>query len=231
MKKKIFTLLFLLLTNFCSVYANNAIDEYTQIINNSTENNEMLPPTYCLRGIQFKLQKEYNLAIQDFEKALSYKTDANKKFFNIVYQELADTQYLLNDYQGAIKNISNAISIKPDDSYYYYFRAKQYLAIKDYTNAVKDATKSIQLKYKNPKAFKLRGLAEYKIGNIESAKKDLEYAKQQFFEIGNYDEYKSLISILNSLYQKDQNEIKESLEQLNKTLYTNINDNVHVILY
>ena len=51
----------------------------------------------------------------------------------------------MEDYDKAIKDLSKAIELDPDDSYNYYYRGEIFYSIKQYSNAIKDYLKAKEI--------------------------------------------------------------------------------------
>ena len=63
------------------------------------------------------------------------------------------------DYNGAIVDFNNAISLSPNDGDLYYGRGTAKLAMQNYADAVDDLTKAVELNPEDEESFHQRGYA------------------------------------------------------------------------
>jgi tetratricopeptide (TPR) repeat protein len=135
---------------------NRAIADYTEAIRIDSKNTI----AYGNRGISYGNKKEYDRAIADYEEAL--RIDPNLSYLrdNLAFAKLATSNWTVssqsstgtaqtrydnginlfsqNDYDGAIRELSEAIRIDPKFAMAYYFRGVSYFYKKDYDNAIAD---------------------------------------------------------------------------------------------
>lgn len=167
-------------------------------------------------------------------------SDAKKYFFKVMeinpeISESSDILYyyakiciLNNNFDEALKNILNAIEIKPDENLYYLELGKIYLYKNDYLKSVNALEYAIgQDENINSECYNYLGLANYKRRNFENA---LNYFKKAYElnpksliylnnlalthkSMNNKEEYEKLVSKITSLDPKTPEEFLE-LSQL-----------------
>jgi lipoprotein NlpI len=76
------------------------------------------------------------------------------------------------DYEKALRDISRAIELQPDDAEAISSRGSLYYQKQDYENAIRDFDKAIQMKPENIFTFWLRAAAYYDRGNYDAAIRD-----------------------------------------------------------
>ncbi|MCB9746846.1 MAG: tetratricopeptide repeat protein [Candidatus Omnitrophica bacterium] len=93
------------------------------------------------RGSYYSQQKQFNLALVDFNRALEFSPDYAYAYNNrgLIFKNQGDLTSALEDFNKAIEL---------DDQYYeaYYHRANLFRLLKDYNLALKDLNKSLALK-------------------------------------------------------------------------------------
>lgn len=111
-----------------------------------------------------RIRKRYTVspppALDNYEKILS---ESFRKSF-------------IKDYEGAIKDINQALKLKPYMEKLYFQRAKIKEEMKDYQGAKADYTKAILLKADYDLAFLNRGLLKIKLQDYTGARRDLNKA-------------------------------------------------------
>jgi len=74
---------------------------------------------YLFRGACYDESGRYDLALEDYNTALLNKNDKN----HLVFHNRAATYAKIKDFTNALKDISKAIELKPDESKYLNLRA------------------------------------------------------------------------------------------------------------
>jgi len=95
-----------------------------------------------------------------------------------VFFEKAMTDRLANDYSAADQELTLAIQESPDTGNYYYWRGDTRIRLQDYSNALADFNKSIELMPKDRPSRVGRGIAELWLDNPQAAVDDLTTAIQ-----------------------------------------------------
>ena len=126
---------------------------------------------YYYRGISQGTLKRYFQAIDDFTKVLELLPDEPKyrtsKFTVFLVRGL--TKNNLGDKTGAIKDLSKAIQINPQNSTAYFSRGMSKTSLGYFDDAIADYTKSIKLNPKNPNPYLFRADAKYKLGKKDAS--------------------------------------------------------------
>jgi tetratricopeptide (TPR) repeat protein len=91
-----------------------------------------------------------------------------------------------NDYKSAIKDITSAISLTPNISAYYWWRALDYFKLEDYQKTLNDLNTCLSISEKeddeedkvknNAYFYELRAYTNYELKNISSAREDCQTA-------------------------------------------------------
>lgn len=98
---------------------------------------------YASMGELYAIEKEYQLAINDFNVAM-YGYQDNQKVLSILYAERADMYRSLKEYGDAINDYSYALKLDPDNKVAYWNRAAAYNLNGDYQLADADYSKAMQ---------------------------------------------------------------------------------------
>lgn len=133
-----------------------------------TKNNYL---SYSIRGCAHAESFHYQLAIQDFNKAILLKPD----FANAHYDR-GTVYYGLGMYHHAMQDYNEAIILKPDYTDAYNNRANIYGQQGQYQRAIQDFNKVIDLDSGYLKAYNNRGLAYRALGDYKSALEDFNKA-------------------------------------------------------
>jgi tetratricopeptide (TPR) repeat protein len=116
-------------------------------------------------GHDLYVKKQYNQAIEYFNKSLSYKKDQAVYFFRgCAYEDLGNYNLAVNDF-------TSAINIEPNNSIYLYFRGTLYIKLNKDDLAFNDFTKCIEIDG-YPDAYKDRGNIYIRRGKIDLAIQD-----------------------------------------------------------
>ena len=114
---------------------NDAIIEYEKLTDTYSENAIVF---YNL-GRVYKVNEEYDLAVQNYKKAgeLNPFEDKYSIAITAIAQQMAkegDTEYRRQEFETAIENYKKAIHFSPDYTTAYFKLARTYLKMKDYEN-------------------------------------------------------------------------------------------------
>jgi len=119
-------------------------------------------------GQVLKQQANYKLNVKG-KSAVEYNNDGVQK----------DNS---EDYEGAIRDYTKAIELKPDYAKAYFNRGLTKGKMKDYESAITDHTKAIELKPDFPDPYHYRGIMEFYTGKRQEACKDIQKAADLGFE-------------------------------------------------
>lgn len=209
------------------MYTKNSTDkEILDWLNDSIRLNtkqELAEIYYFYRGYLYRTRYEdFINALNDFKTALKYNPNDDS-----ILQELFYVYHNLGDIQGEIEITKKRIKNNPQNIDLFNFCAAAYYKLNNLDKVVKYTTESIKIKNKNPEAFKLRGVAELELGLKTKGIQDLNYARQQYLEIGDMKNYKNMISLINDTLknqnrnnfdnQKDMQGIERAIRDLNIT--------------
>lgn len=140
-----------------------------------------------LKGLIKISLKKHDESIEDLNRAgllYSIYTLANKPFestFGLSYISslLAMNYDAKEDYDMALKNITQAINSDEGESSYYFLRGNIYMEKEDFKKAIPDFTKSINLGYKNiGRVYFTRSLAYFSINDSTRGCEDLVKAEK-----------------------------------------------------
>lgn len=129
------------------------IDDMTRSL--STKPND--PQIYYRRGVALYLSKMFGEALDDFSKALEnhpfsgYEPD--------IYYHVGLCYSNLEEFELSIDPFSKAIDLCKTEAVYFHERAKSYLLIDMYKEAVEDFNVVIKMQPYNPHAYFGRGFA------------------------------------------------------------------------
>jgi TonB family protein len=164
------------------------------------EKNQLLSEGVRQRGITFalnpELEKELRTAGADDglvaairEKSPAVKVSATpqpkveatpvptpKPPDSTFYQNRANANFVLGEYETAIADYTKAIELNPKESATYFSRGIAYFNNKNYTPAIADFDKVIELDPKEAMAYFKRANALEKVGNFERALSDYQKA-------------------------------------------------------
>jgi tetratricopeptide (TPR) repeat protein len=157
-------------------------------INDLLENkNHDLDYLYCLKGVTSFLQEKNSDAKIYFEKAIEINPNISTYFHS-----LALINYMLKDDYNAIKNISSAISISPEQIEYKTFRREMYINNKQWQSALSDADYIIENSdVPNPWDYLYRGVIKSWL-NINSCS-DYEKGYRLALSLSKVDENYNLV--------------------------------------
>ncbi|MDR0908428.1 MAG: tetratricopeptide repeat protein [Spirochaetaceae bacterium] len=124
---------------------------------------------YIYRGQAYRADKQYDLAMADFNTAIQDDANSNQGFFNraLVYLE----EGMLPD---AIADFTEAIRLNPADASAYVNRGVSNMQRQQYNLALPDFTMALQIRPDFIEAWYNRGLVYHLIGDDAKAKLDWE---------------------------------------------------------
>ncbi|REJ43621.1 MAG: tetratricopeptide repeat protein [Microcystis flos-aquae DF17] len=111
---------------------------------------------YAIRGSNYSLQKKYELALDDFNKAM--KLNPN---YAMAYFGRGELYYYQKKYELALADFNKAIELNPNHAGAYVNRGIIYYEQKKYELALADFNKAIELDSKSAMAYYNRGLLYY----------------------------------------------------------------------
>lgn len=120
---------------------------------------------YNNRGIYYFDSGKYQLAIEDYNKAL----EINSSRYADAYYNRGNAYYQLGNYQQAIVDYNSAIAIKPEYAEAYNNRGSAFLNLGEDQLALNDFNRSIELNPEYADAYNNRGSLYGRIGKHQQA--------------------------------------------------------------
>jgi len=164
---------------------------------------------YAIRAMLLRKEKNYDLALDYFDKAIHLDTHDWELYSNRgnVYFDLKKPELAINDYR-------KALSVKPDFPEALDNMGAQFAILGRYDSAIIYASRAIKVKPDYKQAYSNRALTYIKLNRYEDAIKDWEKFLQ--FEPDAADVYNTI----GSCYQA-MGKYKESLVAINKAISMN----------
>jgi tetratricopeptide (TPR) repeat protein len=146
-------------------------------------------PTYYLpyagRGGYYYERGNYDAALADYKKAVSFKPNNGS-----VYNNTGLCYYIAKDYKRALENFSVAIQYDTKDAEIFNNLGNAYYMLQDYKEAIKIYDKVLQLNQQHASAYHYRGLCHALSGNKMQACADF----QQALSLGNAESARNIES-------------------------------------
>jgi len=132
------------------------------------ENSPDVTMAYNMRGVWHYTHHEYERSIQDFNKAISIFPSYSSAYYNRGLSLVA-----MQNFTSALKDYDRAIELNQNFVSAYNARGVLMLdVIKDYPRALDDFNKAVSLDPVNAKAYYNRGLAYFRMRNVDEACKN-----------------------------------------------------------
>ena len=128
---------------------------------------------YLARASCYLLMAQKERAIADIERAL--KMQPNHAF---AIQLRGEVHALEKNYDAALELFARAQNINPHWAIPYFDRASILLDRSEFQPALEELNKAISLQGRMPLFYLVRSLAHFRLGNLESARKDQDLAVQ-----------------------------------------------------
>lgn len=120
-----------------------------------------------MRGNYYAEAEQYELATNDFNKALVINPDNSD-----VQYSIATVHLRKNELEDAIERFTIAIDLDPSHSFSWTFRGRSLMLLKQYDEAIKNCTKAIELQPDNALAYINRRYAFYHSKQYQKALED-----------------------------------------------------------
>ena len=175
-----------------------AISEYTEALDKKPDYVDAL----IERGKLYLLEKDYEKARQDLEKAL--ELDPNRKD---VYQYLGELELALGNKEKALEYLNK--TSKEKDEKFYFAMAQALFNVGKYEEALENINKAIELNKNFPKAYELKSDILKAMGRYEEALDAIETAaKLQPTDSKLFDKKALILFKLSEEEYKKQNYLK-----------------------
>lgn len=138
---------------------------------------------------------DYAGALADYNQAIALiqKGDLAKNI-EVIYTNRGDARTALGDYSGAVSDYTKAIELNPTYALAYNnMGAIKSRYLKDQQSAIIDLSKAIELKPSYAEAYSNRGAAEYRSGDVGSAKRDIDDAYRLDSSLPDFDTLKQIL--------------------------------------
>jgi len=137
---------------------NEAISQYTRILELKPNNSNILSIIYKHRGMANFACSCYKEAIDDFSNSLDLDTQSYKAAYyrGVVYS-------VIKQYLKAIDDYTLSLSINPYQSFCLFRRGQAYYHIGDYPQALADCENSLALEPNNKSVLKFKELLQSKL--------------------------------------------------------------------
>lgn len=174
---------------------NEAVAKFTEAIKIEPDNAII----YNYRGLAYLSLQDFSSSMKDFNKAIQINPKENEAYCNRGYLKMN-----LEDYRGAILDFD--VVVLESEKFYKDFglnyssnsralsyRAMSKLKLNNYTGALDDAVKTINLYPTVEDAYYVKGICEFNLGDKENACKSLGKAG----ELGKSEAYKLIKTYCN----------------------------------
>ena len=122
---------------------------------------------YAVKGDRYSKSGQYQLAIEEYNKAISLKPD-----YAWLYNGRGHIYYQFGHHQRAIEDYTEAIRLDQNDAMPYNNRGVTYDKLGQYQLAINDYNKAISLKPDNESYYNNRGVIYGKLGQYQLAIND-----------------------------------------------------------
>jgi tetratricopeptide (TPR) repeat protein len=127
------------------------------------DTNEMRADELFKYGSRKGSQGDYQGAVKDLTKSLSYHKDGN------TYLKRALAYIMMDNYPSAIEDLNEAITMLPTSAKAYLTRGVCFYELKEFEKSNGDLDKSIELDHKNPLAFNYKAAIKYQEQDFQGA--------------------------------------------------------------
>ena len=184
------------------------------------------PEVFYFSGIAHRELDEFETSIDKLETAAGLIVD-NNEFRSEIYGQIADTWYMLDEFEKMTENFERALDLNPENAvalnnYSYYLALKN----QNLDKAKEMSGKSLELSPENPAYLDTYGWILFRMGKYEEAeewiskaieidpesKEIIDHYGDVQYKLGNTDEALKYWEKAHSLSDNSQ-EIKEKIEQ------------------
>jgi tetratricopeptide (TPR) repeat protein len=130
----------------------------------------------CYRGTAAQQQDRHQLAISFYNECIAW-AELPPETLALVLTNRATSRQLTKDFEGALRDYSEAIEINPERANAYNGRCWAYAMLRRPQQALADCDESLRLVPDDPYALDSRALAHWLMSRDELARADLERAR------------------------------------------------------
>lgn len=156
----------------CYLYMNQ-VENAAGIFDEALEQHKNQPHVYACIAELFKLQYEFDIAMDFCQKAICLTNDTESDY-NLMMAEL---HFYKNEFDTAFSYINKAIVQCPHSEYCYYWRALIFARFEKYDVAINDLGKAIALYPEYADAYRQRANFRMHTKDIENALRDIRIAQ------------------------------------------------------
>lgn len=151
------------------------------------------------RGLAYFELGDYRRAIVDYGESLRETMPLDYASLSEIHSDRGLSELLLEDYQGAIADFTQAIYFNHKNARAYYNRACANQRQGETAKALADFSQVIALSAGYPDAYLSRGLIYQQMGKQQEAMADLQQAAQQFQSQGAIANYQQTLNLIEQL--------------------------------
>ena len=155
---------------------------------------------YGKRAQIYKLQNKYGKAITDYKKVIEENPQNARAYFNLAMIHLEYYKIKNKDKEQlrlAKVNLNKAIDFDFENTKFYRARAKVFMIQKEFTKAIEDYTKILQLEPKDYETMMYRGIAYFEMKKYKKAMREFTECASNGFQHAMINKYRKEI-----LYKK-----------------------------
>lgn len=144
------------------------------------------------RGNIYRLQSKPKEATKDYEKILQLDANNARAHYNLslIYKDFYTKNNEFKELNQAKIYINKALEYDPENPDFYRTRADMFILEKEYTKAVDDYSKILQLDQQDLRAMMERGIAFYHMKDYNRAYRDFNECQDKGFQHPQIDVYR-----------------------------------------
>ncbi|XP_055397190.1 tetratricopeptide repeat protein 16 [Bubalus kerabau] len=158
-----------------------------QCINCAIENNPLDPSFFLFRGTMYRRLQDFDLAVEDFLKALDMMSDHQEELVQqaqrqllLAYNDFAVHCYMQGAYQESVLLLNKALKDEQQEKGLYINRGDCFFQLGNLTFAEADYQQALALSPKDEGAHLRMGLLQEKLGFCEQQSRQFQKAENHF---------------------------------------------------
>ncbi|XP_055255051.1 tetratricopeptide repeat protein 16 [Moschus berezovskii] len=158
-----------------------------QCINCAIENNPLDPSFFLFRGTMYRRLQDFDLAVEDFLKALDMMSEHQEKLVQqaqrqllLAYNDFAVHCYMQGAYQESVLLLNKALKDEQQEKGLYINRGDCFFQLGNLTFAEADYQQALALSPKDEGAHLRMGLLQEKLGFCEHQSRQFQKAENHF---------------------------------------------------